>query len=385
MPLGAVAAALRSPLDRGGGRRDSAVSYNDGGGVVDDDRGGSSFGAGGGGGKKGAFGPSLSKKPKHSSSSSGGGAGGGGSASASASSSAKPRLVQRTSSVDTRKDVTHLTWASLLGLLKFREYFVTVDHFSIWRRHLSWAKEDGGQLRTLMTQKFSTNMVFMSLLLGAELNVLFNSSHITTQMRQDMRDSNHGSIEFWIGMCITTSVVLTLFTLLSTFTAWGMVSVVSDENAHCVLRSSIGQYVCFLPSRLILTAIYSFLLWMVMFLFILLPKFWSLLLLACVVALFFHIVTVFSAFGRLILHSGALGTSRIFDPDFERELLPRGLHTSLLFKATDELRKGTSVTRQYREPSRPIGQVDHDDDDYGASDDDDDDLLGGHSDHRGGG
>eukprot|EP00567_Pseudictyota_dubia_P009426 CAMPEP_0197441368 /NCGR_PEP_ID=MMETSP1175-20131217/7647_1 /TAXON_ID=1003142 /ORGANISM="Triceratium dubium, Strain CCMP147" /LENGTH=798 /DNA_ID=CAMNT_0042971623 /DNA_START=308 /DNA_END=2701 /DNA_ORIENTATION=- len=331
MPLKAVAAALKGGV--GGGRRNDGAA--------------SSAPANGSG--------LLSKKPKHGATSGGG--------------SKRPRLVQRTSSVDTRKDVSHLTWASLLGLLKPREYFVTVDHFSIWRRHLSWAKEDGSQLRTLMTQKFSTNMVFMSLLLGAEMNVLFNSSHITTQMRQDMKESNHNSFEFWIGLGIITSVVLTLFTLLSTFTAWGMVSAVSDQNAHCVMRSSIGQYVCFLPSRLIVTAIYSFLVWMVMFLFILLPKFWSLLFLAVVVILFFHIVTVFSTFGRLIMHSGAMGTSRIFDPSFEMELLPRGLHTSLLFKATDELRKGTSVTRQYREPSRPIGQVDE----Y-STDDEADDL-----------
>eukprot|EP00567_Pseudictyota_dubia_P014228 CAMPEP_0197440152 /NCGR_PEP_ID=MMETSP1175-20131217/6729_1 /TAXON_ID=1003142 /ORGANISM="Triceratium dubium, Strain CCMP147" /LENGTH=326 /DNA_ID=CAMNT_0042970211 /DNA_START=114 /DNA_END=1091 /DNA_ORIENTATION=+ len=69
------------------------------------------------------------------------------------------------------------------------------------------------------------------------------------------------------------------------------------------------------------------------------------------------------------MHSGAMGTSRIFDPKFERELLPRGLHTSLLFKATGELRKGTSVTRQYREPARPIGQVEE----Y-ATDEDEDEL-----------
>jgi hypothetical protein len=55
-----------------------------------------------------------------------------------------------------------------------------------------------------------------------------------------------------------------------------------------------------------------------------------------------------------------MGDSPIFDPSFEAELLPLGLHTSLLFKALDELRKGTSVTRQYKYPSRPIGRVDSD-------------------------
>ena len=88
------------------------------------------------------------------------------------------------------------------------------------------------------------------------------------------------------------------------------------------------------------------------------PHFWSIIVIAAILLLFFHVMTVYSAFGRLIIHSGAMGDSPIFDPSFEAELLPRGLHTSLLFKALDELRKGTSVTRQYKYPSRPIGRVD---------------------------
>ena len=269
----------------------------------------------------------------------------------------RPSLIQRTSSVDGRHDVTRHTWLSLLSLLKPREYLVTVDHGSIWRKHLSWAKT-GEELRTHMMQRYATNMVFMSLLLGSELNVLFNSNERATQMRKDMMATNLMSVEFWIGLTIVSSVVLTIFTLLSTFTAWGMISAVSNENAHGVLRSSMGLYVSYLPSRLIVASIYSFLIWVIMFMFILLPKGWSIFMLVLVLALFFHVVTVFSAFGRLIMHSGAMGSAPIFDAAFEQELLPRGLHTSLLFKAVDELRKGTSVTRQYKFPSQPIGKVD---------------------------
>lgn len=198
------------------------------------------------------------------------------------------------------------TWTSLLGLLKPREFLVTVDSFSIWRRHMSWAMQNGGELRSYMAQRYALSMVFMSLLLGTELNVLFNSAAVTTKMRHALFAERFLSVEFWAGMTILVSVIVTLLGLMSTFTAWGMVSSVSDVNAHCILRSSIGQYVAELPGRFTVTAIYSFLLWVTLFFFLLLPPgFWSILLVLVTVVLFVHVVTVFSAFGRIIMHTGA--------------------------------------------------------------------------------
>eukprot|EP00550_Attheya_septentrionalis_P006545 CAMPEP_0198287282 /NCGR_PEP_ID=MMETSP1449-20131203/6160_1 /TAXON_ID=420275 /ORGANISM="Attheya septentrionalis, Strain CCMP2084" /LENGTH=588 /DNA_ID=CAMNT_0043985221 /DNA_START=44 /DNA_END=1810 /DNA_ORIENTATION=- len=291
-------------------------------------------------------------------------------------------LKQRTSSVDVRHDFSRQTWTSLLGLIKVREYFITVDHFSIWRRHLAWAKQDGKELRDHMTERFASNMVFMSLLLGANLSVLFNSSPITVQMRKDMRSQNHSSVEFWAGILIIISVVLTLMTLISTFTAWGMVSSVSDHNALCVLRSSIGQYVSHLPASFAVAALYSFLLWVVTFLFILLPPLWSSFLLLVAGALFFHIVIVFSAFGRIIMHTGAMGSERIFDAEFESELLPRGLHTSLLWEATENLKHGVSIMRQYnisptRSPKSRSFMTEQDLEDYMDPQDDEPDFNNG--------
>jgi hypothetical protein len=157
------------------------------------------------------------------------------------STSSKPLpLKQRTSSVDNRKDFNVQTWWSLQDLIKAREYFVTVDNFSIWRRHLSWALEDGGDLRSYLTSRFASSMVFMSLLLGAELGVLFNSAAITTGIRLALKNQEHFTLRFWTGMMIVISIICTLFSLITTFTAWGMVSAVSNENAHCILRSSVS-------------------------------------------------------------------------------------------------------------------------------------------------
>uniref|UniRef100_A0A7S1YY83 Uncharacterized protein n=1 Tax=Ditylum brightwellii TaxID=49249 RepID=A0A7S1YY83_9STRA len=261
-------------------------------------------------------------------------------------------LKQRTSSTCKKKDYSNQTLFSLLKLVKLREYFITVDNFRIWRRHLAWSKLNGADLRNHLTQRFASSMVFMSLLLGAELNVLFNSSHVTSQMRQDMSNENTGSLLFWIGITIIVSAVLTLLTLITTFTAWGMVSSISDNNSHCVLRSSIGQYVVHLPAKLIVAAIYAFLLWIVLWLFVLLPGIWPYVLLLFLAIMFFHVVITFSAFGRLIMHSGAMGTERIFDQAFEQDLLPHGLHSSLLIEAQVNLEENKSITRQYRRNSK---------------------------------
>eukprot|EP00980_Cylindrotheca_fusiformis_P023926 scaffold11212_cov121-Cylindrotheca_fusiformis.AAC.5 len=264
-------------------------------------------------------------------------------------------LKQRTSSKDTRRDYTHSTWISLLVLLKIREFMITVDNFSIWRRHLAWAMENGVDLKTYMTQRCASNMVFMSLLLSTELGVLYNSSPVTTIVREKLREGHHSTLSFWAGFLIIVSALLTILSLLSTFTAWAMVSSVDPNNAHCIFRSSIGQYAVELPGRLIVGSIYTFLISFVMYFFLLLPfGIWSIALLATTVFLFVHIVSVFSALGRIIMHTGAMGNERIFSPEYEELLLPHTLHANLLAKSKANLENSTSIIRQYRRKQKPI-------------------------------
>lgn len=245
-------------------------------------------------------------------------------------------------------DYSHNTWISLLGLLRPVEFFVTVDHFPVWRRHLAWAKEGGADLRTHIMQRFSSSMVFMSLLLGAELGVLFNSSEITTEMRKSMANEDYGDFRFYTGVTIILSVCTTITALVATFTAWGMISSVSDANMRCVIRSSIGQYVTQLPTHLVVSALYLFLLWVVLFLCDMLSGVGRFLVLLVVGTLFFQVVIAYSAFGRLIVHTGAMGKKCVLSPELEQALLPSGLHASLLLRATTRKKKRTSVVSQYR-------------------------------------
>eukprot|EP00531_Pseudo-nitzschia_arenysensis_P017863 CAMPEP_0116126266 /NCGR_PEP_ID=MMETSP0329-20121206/6245_1 /TAXON_ID=697910 /ORGANISM="Pseudo-nitzschia arenysensis, Strain B593" /LENGTH=602 /DNA_ID=CAMNT_0003620347 /DNA_START=34 /DNA_END=1842 /DNA_ORIENTATION=- len=264
-------------------------------------------------------------------------------------------LKQRTSSSTDRRDFTSNTWISLLQLIKFREYVIPVNHFSIWRRHNAWAFEDGKDLRSYIGNRYASNMVFMSLLLSTEFGVLFNSSTIASQVRNDLVEAHWGTVSFWAGLFMIISSLSTILSLISTFTFTAMISAIDEGNAHCILRSSIGQYATELPGRLIVCSIYTFLISFMSFFFILLPVgTFSILLLLGTVFFFVHVVSVFSAFGRIIMHTGAMGRGRIFSNDYEELLVPDSLHNNLLAKAKCNLAHNTSIIRQYRHKQRQI-------------------------------
>jgi hypothetical protein len=260
------------------------------------------------------------------------------------------RRKQRTFSMDPHRDYTYIeTWWSIRDLIRRREWLVPVNSFSIWRRHLAWAMEHGGDLRNYMTSRFASNMVFLSLLLTAELNVLFSPSTITADIRTALQNQIHSELKFWIGITVLLSIIFTLFSLIITFTAWGMVSAISDENAHCILRSSIGQYIGELPHRFIIASIYTFLLWIIMFIFLLISVGpWSILLVVLILALFVHVMTAFSSFGRIVLHTAAMAPNPIFEESYEKSLTPQLLQEQLYIKAKAEILNNTSITRQYR-------------------------------------
>lgn len=264
-------------------------------------------------------------------------------------------LKQRTSSSTDRRDFTPNTWISLLQLIKFREYLIPVNHFSIWRRHNAWAFEDGKDLRAYIENRYASNMVFMSLLLSTEFGVLFNSSAIASQVRNDLVEAHWGTVSFWAGLFIIISSLFTILSLISSFTFTAMISAIDETNAHCILRSSIGQYATELPGRLIVCSIYTFLASFMSFFFILLPVgTFSIFLLVGTLFFFVHVVSVFSSFGRLIMHTGAMGKGRIFSSEYEELLVPHSLHSNLLSKAKCNLAHNTSIIRQYRHKQRQI-------------------------------
>jgi hypothetical protein len=237
---------------------------------------------------------------------------------------------------------------SLLGLINPLEFFVTVDKTTLWRSHVAWAKPNGKEIRDYTTQQFASNIVFLSLLLGSEMAVFLNASSLLTQIRKSMEDQDYWNLKYYIGCIIIVDICVTLLGLVATFTAWSMIAALSDSNSHAILRSSMGQYVTSLPMRFVVASLYLFLLWIVLLIMTLMKGPVPYLIVATVGFMFFQMVSSLSCFGRLIIHTGAMGQKRVLDPEFERHLLPSGLHASLLIKATERARRCTSATAQYQ-------------------------------------
>jgi hypothetical protein len=198
------------------------------------------------------------------------------------------------------------SWLSLLGLLEPSEFFITPDHRVLWQRHVAWAKPKGEDLRQYVTQRFASNMIVLSLMLGAQIGVFFNSSNELTEMRKLLGTESYYEIKYWIGIVLALDSIVTLMALVATFTLWGMISAISDTNTHALLRSSIGQYVISLPPRFVVAALYLFVFWLVLFFMDLVTGPCRVLLALVIVFLFFEVVVPLSAFGRLIIHTGAM-------------------------------------------------------------------------------
>ena len=131
-----------------------------------------------------------------------------------------------------------------------------------------------------------------------------------------------------------------------------MISAISDNNTHALLRSSIGQYVISLPPRLVVGALYLFMLWLVIFFISIVSGPLRVVLALIILSLFFQVVVPLSAFGRLIIHTGSMAKRRVLEEEFEKELLPSGLHAALLIRAHDRRRKYTSAIHQYRKKTK---------------------------------
>jgi len=186
-----------------------------------------------------------------------------------------------------------------------------------------------------MTQRFASNMVVLSLFLSTELSVLFSPSSPAHVVRLALADHNLRNYQFYAGLLLCCCIMLTICALVATFTAWAIVSSLSDANAHCVLRSTLGLYACQLPSRLIVSSLYVFLSWVILFLFVLLPNIWAVVLTVLGLMIFFHIVSVYSSLGKVIMYTRAMGKDKIFEGSEEEELLSFDLYTRLIYRAKE--------------------------------------------------
>jgi len=231
-----------------------------------------------------------------------------------------------------------------------REALITIDHFHVWREHIAWSKKDESSARDYMVQRFSSNMVFLSLLLGTEIGVLFSPSDPAKVVRAAISDDyNYLNPHFWVGIFLIFSVINTTLAILSSFTAWAIISSLGASNTQCVIRSTVGMYACMLPSRMLIASLYLFLIWISLWMSLLLPIIATWFMGIMCTIMFFHIVTIYSSLGNLILETGAMGEKRVFSIAEEEEMTPSELTVQLLQKAHANRQKRIDDILKYSE------------------------------------
>lgn len=237
-------------------------------------------------------------------------------------------------------------WFGLPGRLI--EHAISVDHMFIWRQHLMWSKRNGDELRNILTQRFASSTVFLSLLLSTELGVLFSPSEPGDMVREALETADHGSIGFYTGIILCISIFLTVSGLIATVTAWSVFAPLSRENVHAVLRSALGLYAAQLPSNIIILAIYFFCSWIVLFWYILMPMPWAISLTVSGVIVITHVISTYSALGRLIMHTGAMGEEHVVGVRDQEMQTSEELYETLKKKMKVAKASDIPVNRQYR-------------------------------------
>lgn len=227
------------------------------------------------------------------------------------------------------------------------DHFLSVELSSAWRRHLIWSKPAGKSLREALTQRFASTTVFVSLILGTEIRTLFSPSKPADDVRVALKAQDY-SLEYVTGVALCLSVFFSIAALIANFSAWGIFTVIGDENLKLVARSSIGLYGAQLPNRLVVGVIYMFYLWVALFWWVIMSFRTATIICTAGILLILHIVSTYSALARMIMDTGSMSTYRIMDQELEEEMEPPQLGEELLRKMKAAREKDTPVNQFYK-------------------------------------
>lgn len=237
---------------------------------------------------------------------------------------------------------------------KIWEHVYSIDQSGLWKQHMVFSKRDGNELRGLLVQRFASSTVFLSLLLSTEIGVFFSPSDPADNVRVALKNIDYG-LEFYTGVALCLSIMFSIAALTSNWTAWSIFSVVSAENIHAVMRSSIGIYGTTMPARLIIIAIYLFYLWVCLFWFVIMPLHWAIILTIVGLFLVIHIFSTYSAIGQVIMSTRAMGHHRVLDDRVVDNMEPYELHQTLLHRNYLAKSKNIPVMQLYRNTDLEAG------------------------------
>lgn len=233
----------------------------------------------------------------------------------------------------------------------FQDAFISVEVTNLWRLHQIHSIQDGKELVAAVVSRFTNLTVMLTLLIGTQVATLFSPSHPADSARAALEDRDVGTVQFWAGLLLCLGILLSTLSLLAVLTGRALFSAVAPQSAHAVFGSSACLYAATLPVRMSLASIYLFLLWMILFLYVICSWETATALTVLCVVLLLHLVTLYSAVGRVVLHCGALHRE---DPDpivpesDGENSSPKDLTETIVRKAVTGRRGKIPVQHQYR-------------------------------------
>lgn len=234
------------------------------------------------------------------------------------------------------------------ALDQYWDAFISVEMATLWRLHLVYGKKDGDELIRLFIQHFASHSTMLTLLISSQTAVFFSPSRPTEAARTALGQSRYQEIAFWAGLFLCLGIMCSFLALIATLSAWTIFAVASKRNAHVLLRSSLFLHAAALPSRLALASIYIFFLWINLFWYVVCALAIAIPLSVIFFLGSFHIVSTYSAVGRVIMYAGGISEKeRILEKEKEADLTPSELTEALIHKALLAKEGGIPVKEQY--------------------------------------
>ena len=234
------------------------------------------------------------------------------------------------------------------SLKSLGDIFVSVEQTRLWYLHLVYAKKDAVELRNLFTQRFAALTTMISLLVASQVGTLFSPSQPTQTARTALAQLYYRDASFWACLALCLSLILSLLALLATLSAWALFNAVGTKNVHIIFRSSMCLPAAALPVRMATISIFFYFVWVSLFWYVIAANYIAIPLSAMSMICFFVVVSTYSAVGRVIMYSGALGTERIMDYDEEGDMDGTELATALVEKCVVAKEANIPVSHQYR-------------------------------------
>jgi hypothetical protein len=150
---------------------------------------------------------------------------------------------------------------SRYDLLQPWDLFITTDHTKEWDHQVERSLESE-ELKKVVMKRLNRDMILLMFLMAAEVGSFFNSADVATDAQLAVANFEYNHLAFWAGATVMLAGYTSVLGLKYTRNALNMVSVLHNNNAYCIIHSSLGQGVLLIPGRFFWVSAHLGFLWL---------------------------------------------------------------------------------------------------------------------------